>query len=78
MPKRILKGMVVSTKMVNTVVVSVNRLKAHPKYQKMMNVTKKNKAHDVGNELKEGDTVLIEETPPVSRDKKWIVKEKVI
>ncbi len=63
--------------MLNTVVVSVNTLKAHPKYQKRMNVTKKYKAHYLGSELKDGDTVLIEETRPISKDKRWIVKEKI-
>ncbi len=74
MPKRILKGKAVSTKMKDTVVVAVTNLKSHPKYRKVIKVTKKYKAHHVGNEIKTGDTVFIEETKPISKDKHWLVK----
>ena len=71
--KKKLKGAVVSDKMAKTVVVSVIRLKKHPKYKKYFKVTKKFKAHDENNEYHVGDRVLIEETRPLSKDKRWIV-----
>lgn len=71
--KRKLKALIVSDKMQKTVVVSVMRLKKHPKYKKYFKVTKKFKAHDENNEYHIGDRVLIEETRPISKDKKWKV-----
>lgn len=71
--KRKLKGAVVSDKMQKTVVVSIVRLKKHPKYKKYFKVTKKFKAHDEKNEYHIGDRVLIEETRPMSKDKRWRV-----
>lgn len=67
--KKTLSGVVVSDKMKNTVVVSVNRFVKHPKYGKYVNVSKKYKADDPGNTTKIGDKVLIEETRPISKDK---------
>ena len=75
--KRKLKGMVVSDKMQKTIVVSVVRLKKHPKYKKYFKVTKKFKAHDENNQYHIGDKVLIEETKPLSKDKRWIVVSKL-
>lgn len=75
MPKRILKGTVVSAKMQKTVVISVTGVKAHPKYKKVVRVTKKYKAHSEGFDLKTGDRVIIEECRPISKDKHWMVKE---
>ncbi len=63
--------------MTNTVVVMVETVKPHPKYQKRITVTKKYKAHYMGAELKAGDRVLLEESRPISKDKHWIVKEKL-
>jgi small subunit ribosomal protein S17 len=77
MSKRILKGKVVSVKMTNTIVVAVETIKPHPKYQKRITVTKKYKAHYTGAELKAGDRVLLEESRPISKDKHWVVKEKI-
>ncbi len=64
-------GVVVSDKMAKTRVVAVDRLKKHPKYQKYYRVTTKFKAHDEANEYKTGDKVMIEETRPISKDKRW-------
>ncbi len=74
MSKRILKGKVVSVKMTNTIVVAVETVKPHPKYQKRITVTKKYKAHYTGAELKTGDRVLLEESRPISKDKHWVVR----
>ena len=76
MPRRRLKGKVVSDKMEKTVVVVVERVFAHPIYKKRVRVTKRYKAHDeVG--AKVGDEVMIEETRPLSKDKRWRVAEIV-
>lgn len=56
-----------------TVVVLVNRLTRHPKYFRYYKVSKKLKAHDENNEYQVGDTVMIEETKPLSKDKCWKV-----
>jgi small subunit ribosomal protein S17 len=74
---RMMKGVVTSDKMNKTVVVAVSRLKEHPKYKKRYKITKKYKAHDEKNECKIGDVVLIGETKPMSRDKRWRVLEAV-
>ncbi len=71
--KRRLSGKVVSDKMQKTVVVEVVRLKTHSKYGKKYKVTDRFKAHDENNEAKVGDQVIIEETKPKSREKRWIV-----
>lgn len=73
MPKRKLKGKVVSDKMEKTVVVLVETAKIHPKYKKRYQVSKKYKAHDEKGTSKMGDDVIIEETKPISKDKKWKV-----
>ena len=68
-----LKGEVVSNKMQKTLVVRVNRLVAHPKYKKRKIVSKRYKAHYDSGEYKIGDKVDIEETRPLSKDKRWKV-----
>jgi small subunit ribosomal protein S17 len=68
-------GIVVSDKMDKTVIVMVERLVKHPKYKKYIRKRKKFKAHDEKNECRIGDKVLIWETRPLSRDKRWRVKE---
>jgi small subunit ribosomal protein S17 len=73
---RILRGIVVSDKMQKTVVVSVTHLIKHPKYKKYYKVTKRYKAHSENNEYKTGDKVLIQETRPLSKDKRWTVAGK--
>lgn len=74
---RTIKGTVASDKMQKTVVVSVSRLKTHPIYKKKYRVTKRYKAHDEKNEYKVGDRVLIAETRPLSKEKKWKVIKKL-
>ena len=68
---RTIKGIVVSDKMDKTRIVKVSRQKKHEKYRKYFRVTKKFKAHDEKNEYKVGDNVLIKETRPMSKEKKW-------
>ncbi len=77
MPKRKLSGEIVSDKMNQTVVVEVQRVKQHPKYRRYIKVHKKYKAHDEKNEYKSGDKVIIEESQPISKDKKWRVIQKI-
>ena len=73
--KRKLQGIIVSDKMDKTRVVAVIRLKKHPRYKKYYKITRKFKAHDEKNEYHTGDNVFIEETRPLSREKRWrIVK----
>jgi len=68
-----LSGIVVSTKMKDTIVVSVNRFVKVPKYERFMKISKKYKAHDVGNTKKEGEKVTIIECAPISKDKHFKV-----
>lgn len=75
--KRKLQGVVVSDKMQKTVVVSVTHEKKHPKYLKQYKITNRFKAHDENREYKVGDRVIIEETRPISRDKRWKVVSKI-
>jgi len=77
MPKRILQGTVVSDKGDKTVVVKVERRVKHPLYAKIIRLSKKYHAHDEGNEFREGDTVRIEETRPISKQKSWRVLDRV-
>jgi small subunit ribosomal protein S17 len=64
-------GRVVSDKMDKTIVVSVERLTRHPLYKRVIRLTTKFKAHDEDNEAHVGDTVLIEESRPLSATKRW-------
>lgn len=77
MPKRQLQGTIVSNKMLKTVVVEVERLKQHPKYKKRYRVTKSYQAHVESGEYQVGDKVIIEESRPISKEKKWKVINKV-
>ncbi len=70
-------GRVVSDKMDKTVVVSVERLRRHPIYKRVVRLTSKFKAHDQENTARVGDTVRIEESKPLSREKRWTVVEVV-
>lgn len=72
-----LQGTVVSDKMQNTVVVEVNRIVAHPIYKKRRAISKRYKAHCKTGEYTEGDRVEIEETKPISKDKRWKVIKKI-
>ena len=73
MPKRVLTGRVVSDKMDKTVTVLVERRVMHPLYKKFIRRSKKYAAHDEANLCKEGDVVQIEECPPLSKRKAWMV-----
>ena len=64
-------GVVVSDKMDKTIVVEIRTRVKHPLYGKIMNRTKRFKAHDENNECGIGDKVEIMETRPLSRDKRW-------
>jgi small subunit ribosomal protein S17 len=77
MPRRVITGKVVSDKMTKTIVVAVETTKAHHRYKKMVKHTTKFKAHDEENSAKEGDIVRIEESRPLSRDKRWSLLEVV-
>ena len=70
-------GRVVSDKMEKTIVVAVETKVRHPLYGKTVNRTTKFKAHDENNEAKVNDTVLIMETRPLSKDKRWRLVEIV-
>ena len=74
---RKLEGVVVSDKMKKTVVVAVERLKLNKKYKKQFKVTTKFKAHDENNEFHPGDKVIIEETRPMSKEKRFKVVKKI-
>ena len=77
MPKRILQGVVVSDKNDKTIVVQVERRLRHPVLKKTVRLSKKYHAHDEKNEAKTGDIVRIEETRPLSKQKRWALVEKV-
>src|SRR3954470_24378759 len=70
-------GRVVSDKMDKTIVVSVERLARHPLYKRVIRLTTKFKAHDEQNDAHVGDTVLIEESRPLSATKRWRLVEVV-
>ncbi|MEO9615732.1 MAG: 30S ribosomal protein S17 [Nitratireductor sp.] len=73
MPKRILQGTVVSDKNDKTVVVKVERRFTHPVMKKTVRTSKNYKAHDEANSHKVGDSVFIQESRPISKDKRWVV-----
>lgn len=68
---RKLSGIVVSDKMDKTIVVKIDGVKIHPKYNKRYLFSKKYKAHDENNKYKENDKVTIIQCRPLSKDKKW-------
>ena len=71
------KGVITSTKMKDTIVVSVHSYKIHSKYKKKYRVTKKFYAHDEGNTCTEGETVEISESKPISKLKRWVLLKKL-
>jgi len=71
--KRTLTGVITSDKMDKTVTVLVERSVKHPILGKLLRRSKKYHAHSPNNEFKQGDTVLIEETKPMSKTKSWAV-----
>jgi small subunit ribosomal protein S17 len=72
MPKRVLQGVVVSDKNDKTIVVQVERRYTHPLLKKTVRRTKKYHAHDEQNSFKVGDQVSIQDTRPISKNKRWI------
>jgi len=68
------QGVVVSDKMDKTIVVQIEKKVMHPIYKKFVRSRVKYKVHDETNEARVGDTVLIEETRPLSRQKRWKIK----
>jgi small subunit ribosomal protein S17 len=70
-------GYVVSTKMAKTIVVETTRQKAHKLYRRVISRSKKFYAHDENNTARVGDVVLIEETRPMSRLKRWRLKQVI-
>jgi len=77
MPKKQLKGIVVSDKMKKTIVVRVERIKQNKKYRRRYKVHKKYKVHDEKEKYSVEDKVLIEECRPISKDKQWRVIKKI-
>ncbi|AFE54484.1 30S ribosomal protein S17 [Rickettsia typhi] len=73
MPKRVLQGVVISSKTDKTVTVKVERKFKHPIYKKFVKVSKKYAAHDIENKYREGDKVSIVESRPISKTKTWVV-----
>lgn len=73
--RKVREGIVVSTKMDKTVVVSVVDRVQHPRYRKTLQRTTKLFAHDEANDVREGDRVRVAETRPMSRNKRWRVVE---
>ncbi|MBV51037.1 MAG: 30S ribosomal protein S17 [Nitrospinae bacterium] len=81
--KKTMTGFVVSNKIDKTVVVRVERKFSHPVFKKVVKTTKKYKVHDEKNECLEGDFIRIQETRPLSKQKRWrlldvITREKTI
>ena len=71
------QGVVVSDKMDKTITVAIKDNVKHPLYGKIVKRTYKLKAHDENNEAREGDTVRVMETRPLSKDKRWRLTEIV-
>jgi small subunit ribosomal protein S17 len=69
--KKTREGVVVSDKMTKTRVVVIERVFRHPRYERVITRSKRLKAHDEQNASKVGDRVLIEETRPLSKEKRW-------
>jgi small subunit ribosomal protein S17 len=73
--RTVLTGKVTSAKMEKTIVVEVQRLVKHPKYRRVVRISKKFYAHDEQRQAKPGDTVRIEASRPLSKLKRWRLKE---
>lgn len=71
------EGVVVSDAMQKTRVVRIERVYRHPRYQRVIRMSKKLKAHDEANESRVGDRVVIEETRPMSKQKRWRIRKIV-
>lgn len=75
MPIKERSGVVVSDKMDKTIVVAIENRVTHKRYGKIISKTKRYKAHDENNECRIGDSVIISETRPLSKTKRWQLKE---
>lgn len=75
--RRKIVGVVVKDKMDKSVVIEVEKFLKHPRYHKYLKTKKRYKAHDEGNVCRVGDRVLLVETRPLSKDKRWLVKEVI-
>ncbi|HZP38531.1 MAG TPA: 30S ribosomal protein S17 [Methylomirabilota bacterium] len=75
--KKTREGVVVSDKMAKTRVVVIERVFRHPRYERVVTRSKRLKAHDEQNASKVGDRVLIEETRPLSKEKRWRILQVV-
>ena len=71
------EGVVVSDAMQKTRVVKIERVYRHPRYQRVIRMSKKLKAHDEDNQSHVGDRVIIEETRPLSKEKRWRIRSIV-
>ena len=69
------EGVVVSDKMTKTRVVMIERVYRHPRYERVITRSKRLKAHDETNATRVGDRVLIEETRPLSKEKRWRIRQ---
>jgi small subunit ribosomal protein S17 len=69
------EGVVVSDKMMKTRVVLIERVYRHPRYERVVRRSKRLKAHDETNASKVGDRVLIEEARPLSKEKRWRIRQ---
>ena len=69
------EGVVVSDKMTKTRVVRIERVFRHPRYERVITRSKRLKAHDETNATRVGDRVLIEETRPMSKEKRWRIRQ---
>jgi small subunit ribosomal protein S17 len=76
MPKRVLQGVVVSDKNDKTIVVEVERRYTHPLLKKTVRRSKKFHAHDEDNTFKVGDVVRIQESRPISKNKRWVAMKE--
>ncbi|MEC7984485.1 MAG: 30S ribosomal protein S17 [Myxococcota bacterium] len=75
--RRLLQGKVVSTKMSKTVVVEVERRVLHPKYKKFMKKSARYHAHDENDSYQLNEVVIIQESRPLSKKKRWVVVGRV-
>jgi len=73
--RRSREGVVVSDAMQKTRVVRIERVYRHPKYQRVVRMSRRLKAHDEANESRVGDRVLIEEARPLSKEKRWRIRK---
>jgi small subunit ribosomal protein S17 len=73
--KKTREGVVVSDRMTKTRVVLIERVFRHPRYERVVRRSKRLKAHDEANTSRVGDRVLLEETRPISREKRWRIRQ---